>query len=101
MTYADSIALKALEDPTVRHRWEWGVHRQGLRRCGAIHKLLLKAGIESERGRDNTYPPGTCFVTFPCRDYRRATAIADACYVGESWWPTKGKRQSHVGPEGV
>ena len=93
MTFADQITLKALADPSARHRWAWGTHRRGLRRCGAIHKLLLKAGIESTRGRDNTYPPGVCFVTFPCADYRRATAIADACYVGESWWPTKGKAQ--------
>jgi hypothetical protein len=91
MTFADQITLKALADPSARHQWTWGTHRRGLRRCGAIHKLLLKAGIEATRGRDNTYPPGVCFVTFPCADYRRATAIADACYVGESWWPTKGK----------
>lgn len=91
MTYADSIAHQALENPCALHRWTWGTHKQGLRRCRAIHKLLLKAGIEAKRGRDNSYPPGICFVDFPCADYRGATAIADACYVGESWWPTKGK----------
>jgi hypothetical protein len=88
MTLADEILSQALLNPESRHQWLFGDSKPQTRRARAIHKLLTKSGIASDL---KPWPYGGFQLTFPCRDYQRATAIADACYVGESWWPTKSK----------
>jgi hypothetical protein len=74
-----------------RTRPKYGVHKRGYRRALALYRLFQKAGIDVRRWRENIYPPGLWILSFPEADFKRAEAIADKCYVGESWWPTKGK----------
>lgn len=88
MSYADQITAEAILNPESRHRWLFGECKPQMKRARAIYKLLRAAGIDAEL---KPWLYGGMELTFPCRDFRKAEAIADRCYVGESWWPTKGK----------
>lgn len=86
------VVTQALAFPESRYGWDFGVHAQGTARAKALHKLFRADGIDAQVKRDDTYKPGLWKLDFPIKDYRRAAAIADACYVGENWWPNKPKK---------
>lgn len=72
------------------HSWQFGDSKPQVRRARAIHKRLATAGIAAKL---EPWPYGGLNLSFPATDYQRATDIADTCYVGETWWPTKGTRR--------
>jgi hypothetical protein len=94
MKHHNAILSRALLNPEATHEWTFALSKPQTRRIRSLCRLFLKNGIMA-RIEDYCLSDGTRVgrkLLFPCRDFVRAEQIADACYVGESWWPTKASR---------